>query len=374
MTEEDVNRLIQEALECGRRTYTEKTMGPYYQTFGYGDDPFRFPQVFIAPSQKPVVEKISKFIGSSKNRINYNIAIIGPKWIGKTTLLEKIHQNAKILKYNGYFVIENYFLEKTGCRKIDNEVFYESFFEKFLDEMTKKTHYIIIDQNDHLGDQVFYYIKEIRKQTEFTSLIVTLFDVISWNLLPISCQEIFEKTFFLCPITIEESKSFLLNYLKAPNQDRKNPFTQAAIDKLAESCYGSPGLLVYIARESMRFAHLIQEDSITEQVVRQVANDNFFRGAKVLSNAKKSFEKSSRKNIIKCMLTYKKPLTATQIAEKMTLSRQTICYHLGEMLKEDIVSKIPKRGRETPYQITLPSHIVFEHRMLRRCLNEGKKG
>jgi len=369
MTKEDVNKLIQKALECGKRMYTQEIMRPYYQRFGYGDDPFGFPQIFIAPSQKPVIEEISKFIGSSKNRINYNIAIIGPKWIGKTTLLKKIHQNAKILKYNGKFVIGNNFLEKSEY-KISDEVFHESFFEKFLNKTTNKTHYTIIDQNDQLGDRIFYYIKEIRKQTEFDSLIVTLFDVVTWGLLPSSDREIFEKIFYLCPITVEESESLLLNYLEKPHQDQENPFTQAAIDKLARSCYGSPGLLVYIAKKSVQLAHAIQENNITEEIVRRVTSDNHFRGVDVLKNAKKSFEKSSQRNIIECMLAHKKPLTSTQIAEKIELTRQTICYHLGELLKQDIVLRMPKKGRKVPYEVTLPSRIAFEHRMLKRCLNE----
>lgn len=372
MPQDDVDEMIQEALKYGERAYTQEALGPYYKRFGYEDDPFKIPRIFVAPSQKLVIEKISQYVGGSKNRIDYNIAVIGPKWIGKTILLKKIHQNAKIRGYNGKFLTGNKLLKKFKFEE-DGYLFHKTLFEKLLNKITDRTDYIIMSQTDLLEHQIFYYLEEVRKQTEFTSLIVTLFDLVTWNLLPFSGRDIFKRTLFLCPITIEESKSLLLNYLEKPDQGQKSPFTQEAVDTLTRFCWGSPGLLVDLAQKSMQLAHLIREDSITKGTVRQAASDNFFKGVEVLKGASESFETSSRKDIIELMLAHKKPLTSTQIAEKMELTRQTIGYHLGEMLKQDIALKKPKKGKEAPYQISPPSRIAFEHRMLKRCLNEWRK-
>lgn len=367
MNEDDTNRILKRAIEYGQKKYTRKAMGPYYEGFDYKDDPFDIPRVFIASSQKQTIEEIAKYCGGSRNRLNLNIAVIGPRLIGKTVIMGRIHSIAENSGCNGRIVTGEQLLKRFEF-EVDDEIIHKTFFQKFLDEITSKTDYIIIDQTNRLRDQISFFIEEMRRQTEFALLAVALFDVVTWNLLHFSSRKIFDKIFYLCPMTEEESKSLLLTYLDKP--DQKNPFTEEAVNTIVRSCYGSPGLLIYLARKSMQTAHLTQNDSVTQEVVMEVLSENLFKEPQVLYDA---FEASSRRKVIQLMLAHEQPLTATQMEGKMKLTRQTICYHLGKMLEEGVVSKMPKKKRDVSYQITLPSRIAFEHLMLKRCQNEWKE-
>ncbi|MGC1121429.1 MAG: helix-turn-helix domain-containing protein [Candidatus Methanofastidiosia archaeon] len=366
MIGKDVDELIEKALENGEKKYTRESIEPYYKRFGFEDDPFKVPSVFIAPSQRLTITEISRFIGGSKKGLNCNIAVVGPKWIGKTTLLKKIHCIAENRGYDCKRVNGSEFRKRTEL-EIDGEMCCETFFERFLDEITEKTDFIIIDETDELKNHISFYLEGIREQTKFFSLIITLFDVITWDLLPFSTREIFYKVFYLCPLTEKENRSVLLSNLDKPRNNQKNPFTEEAINQLVRVCNGSPGLLIDLARKSMRAAHLAQDSTVTEETVTSVIFENIYKEVDVLNDA---FEASSKRNIIRLMLDYAEPLTATQVSERMELTRQTICYHLGEMLEQGIVLKMPKVGRNIPYQVALPSRIAFEHWMLKRCLNE----
>ena len=376
MSHYSIEDLVRRGIEEGKRTQPKR---PYFEILGYLSDPFEKELFFRAESIDKKIREISNIIGKSTNKEGMNVAIVGPKGVGKTTLLQEIHKTAR--KYSiGRWVYGNKLPETAREQTIDGHVFRDSYLDLFLEEV-EDFDYLMIDQTDDVPDKIIYFINQLRSTREVIQLKPTIFvsmDLVAWEIVSLKKSAMFDEVIFIKPLGLEDSKALLLRYLEGSSRSRV-PFSKEAIELISRMSYGYISLMLLLAKESLLECSKEGYEICSPEIIEKVAYRKAFKAMPPLIEAKETFEESTRKKILDIMLSTGRPLSPSEIAFMSNTGRTSVHYHLKwknigkKKMKKRICQpweKKPRRRASQLYEIRLAPRIAFEHRYLEEDYHE----
>lgn len=371
MDEHWINDIMKKEIRVGKEKIT-KLAHPYFEYWDFKKDPFDKDVFFLEKTNLEEFKLLLRLIGGSQNRVPYFILVIGPKWSGKTTLLKKIHETAQNEGIRGRLMTGNE-LTRTVCEKeIDGERFEYTGFKSFL-EKDEDLDYLIIDQTEEISEDLKYYLECLKNDTKFIkskTMVFVSVNTTRWRIFPKKYQDIFYKKIYFFPLTKEEGKKLVAEYLSV-NSGFQNIFSQEALDMVSKLSYGYPGLIIDLLKTSMEESCEMGCKKLPLEVIGSIANRKGYKSMPYISDtdAKEFNEGKNRFKVFEVMISKGIPMNATEISRRIPKGkRSTIADILSRMHKENIVSKLPREDtdeRKQPYIVNDAPRIAFEHRCMR---------
>jgi len=297
-----------------------------------------------------------------------SLTILGFKGIGKTHFILNLH-----------IILKNIFSREPDLFKKFDLVFlttlfeFSEFYKSYFSEIKKKDTFLIIDDGDQIWQKYPYELKELYDKKNV--VILSTWNSSRWNSLKKKSIALpRSKTMILKKISPKGCINIMKSRLQKNIIDKKRwPFTFDAIELLAELCDGNPYTLMNTADKCLNYALEKKLDIIDRHSVIATSTDIglFSRNVR-----KKLFDLTRSqltvlKQIWEMTTSYKRGITASEIAKELGITRSAVVQHLRNLGKKQIlhVSRVKK---EVLYSIN-PDILEYVEKFI-QLIDEGIEG